>query len=358
MSLALALLSQLQVREAVAGPSREDILAMAQRSTLPMACGVYVLDTKSGWLVSTGRIESRAGHEVLVIEDEFVLRSTFEGEAMSMNSWSRSTYALDGRGEILEIEQRDEEDGLTVERTAVLEDGKFVIRQRGAEYETRREVDPPRECLAESARFEAWLASAPEPGAQFEIFEVDLEAESIDSPTQIRYLEARRELVHGSLTPAHRLAYSLQGLELEATVLSDFRPISASMMGVIEFRLEELETVKDLAGPGAEFLDLSIPCDEQLGDPAQVRYLELDVSKSGEARIPVDRRQVLVQQGDVRRLRLWREPPEDVAVPLTDADVQRYTASTVALQSDHPKIRAQARAVAGSIGQKREAARA
>jgi hypothetical protein len=345
----LALMACVQVSDAAAVRDREELLALARRVSVPTACGIYLQGEKAGWILSAGRIEGPEGRELLVIEEESMLRSTYEGEASSSHEWTRETYALEGRGELLCVEEREEQDGAAVERNAALEDGRFKIVVRGEGYETSREVGPPRRCLADDLRFEAWLSSAPARGASFEDTHVDLEAEAIDVPVQTRYVEPCRALLLGNFLPAHRLECETMGFEMEIVVLSDSRPVGGGIEGVLEFRLEDPQTVKDLGGDGPELTGLSIPCEEHLGDPEQVSFLELELSGAAEGALPADRRQEYFEEGGSRRLRVWRDPPDGTAAPLSEADSRRYTASTPALQSDHPMVVERARAIVGSL---------
>lgn len=339
------------------GDSRQELLAWARTKSEPESHGMYLGGVKVGWSITERRAETFLGRDRLVVEEESYLQIEVDGERSVSQSRSRKEYSLEGAGLLMSYEELEEEDGARREVRGFPSDDRFVIEFLSLGGSQRRVVDPPRENLTDSIQLERWLAGGPQVGEAATLIETDLMADEINRQTRVEYAGSTMAGTRGGVLPAHRIVMETDGIAIESVVLDDFRLVSAHLNGIIEVRTEDPETVRQMEAATIDITQVfAIPCDEALGDPGSVRFLELEVNGLGSQTLPVDARQKLVEENGRKLLRLWRDPDAGPGQRLTEDEVRSYTAPTTRINSDHPRILQQVYELTGLLEDPRDVA--
>ncbi|MFT5467681.1 MAG: hypothetical protein ACI8UO_002788 [Verrucomicrobiales bacterium] len=316
------------------------------------AYGIYLDGKKLGWTLEEFYLDEVNGREIAVTKSIGEVRVELLGETMEMTFSEEFHYSLNGEGELISANSRSSQDGQMSNMQAKANDDGFSVAVEIEGSAVNFQTLPSGDSLATLQKELAWIREERKPGDEIEIASFDLEKITGSDPADRkidpdesephRYVGGDFERVGGVETLVHRIAYNMQGAEVEASVLPDGTLLNG-FFGPFELRLEDEEIAKQFDVATINSLSI-VPVETELGEPTEVETLTLRITGSTHDFPQSDRQEVVSIDRDAKEvvLRLHAELDDSVTHELSEEELRKYTTPTANIQSDHPKIRKRA----------------
>jgi hypothetical protein len=314
------------------------------------AYGTYIKDKKTGWIIEEMKLGKHAGKDVLVSLSESYNSTLFDGEKNVKEEKTVITYELTGDGAILHAEVKQKEDGKETIRTAVRHGKGLRITTKIGGRTLTRDIDMPKDTLAEQRRLEAWLKGTPKVGEKFTKYSVSWEEKEVDQKEIYNFKEKKTILWAGVKMKVCVVDVDVDRAILKSEVLEDSRLVTGELGGLLSIRLEKEAIAKKLDGGSVDLMSASsIFVDRDLGRARKVDSLVLEVTGLGDFQIPASHRQFVepIKGKDAITLQVRRDHRIEKAAVLSKEQRVRYTRSSPRVQCDHEAIRDQAKAIVG-----------
>jgi hypothetical protein len=235
----------------------------------------------------------------------------------------------------------------TMQRAVRNDKGMALTTRRGART-TERLVSFPKDTLADSQRFSAWLRTARK-GDTFVSWTTDWDSKDINVKMTFTFQEKKPIVWGGRQVLVYVGVLKGPGTSGKCELLENGEPFSLSLFGgLVTIRMEEEAAAKKL-GRGADVSASFVAIDRDLGSSGHdVRKLTLEVKGLDGYSLPQSHRQ-RSRAGKDRAVIVELQPDFRVAKgsPLTSAQKTEYTRATARVQSDHEAIRKLARKIVG-----------
>src|SRR5262245_30538642 len=99
----------------------------AVKNQARQAYGIYIKDRKIGWFPDEATMGKHDGKEVALHTQEGVMSTSFDGEKSTWSQKTTMAFELEGKGDIVFIEQRTKEDSQETVRQARPRGQELVI---------------------------------------------------------------------------------------------------------------------------------------------------------------------------------------------------------------------------------------
>ena len=340
---------QALAQPAAPNASEETLRQYAQRNQIRQAYGVYLAGKKVGWFIEELRVGEHEGQAVALLADEAKFSVQFLGLKSETEMHSTTAYMLEGDGEIIFASDRTIEDDSETEILAKRQpDGMLVTTKTGGQT-TERRVAVPKDTLGQTRRLDRWLEAERKQGDTFETYTASWDQTDVDTKTRVIFQERSAILWGGVPTEVYRVDYEIQGARGAMTLGPGGRVLEGKLGGLLDLRAEKEDMARRLDGEAVDLLTASaVRVDRPLGDSETIRSLKLRVLGFGDFAIPASHRQRVSRQDDgAVLLELERDSRVAQASPLDPEQRSKWLESTPTLQSDHPKLREQARQIVG-----------
>jgi hypothetical protein len=344
-----AFLAALVASSAAAGETGPDLRACVERNHYRQAYGVYTEQRKIGWAVDELKLDQRDGQEVAVSTFELKLRFLSGGEECSMESKAVTYYELAGAGEMIRAEEEDLLDKNLTKTVAVREGRQMAISIRSQGAESKRRAPLPKQSLGLIARRQAWFRQGPPKGASLADYETEWDQEDIDK-RELYTVQGHKTILWGGVkTRVFTVTIRTLGVLVTAEVNADGILVKGKFGGLFELRADKETTARQLEGELTDLLATSfLKADKDLGEPAQITALTLELRGAEQLAIPTSHRQRVARASGKKVLvELWRDRRAETAEPLSPAQREQFLKATATVQADHEVIRKLAREVAG-----------
>lgn len=312
-------------------PPNESLREYVERTGGKWACSAHFAGAKIGYLVFSGTVQGQEAVESM----EMAMTVKYMGDVKRMKEVQERRYALAGEGKVLGETSTTTEDGVVTKTTARPRGRGFEVVTSSQGDHRRRQVPVPRVTLKMSQDIDRWLASCTREGATRDSWELDWEKDPIDQKQTFRFLGRRTIVWAGVPVPVYEVEVKSEEGTFTVEVDSKFRPLKATMAGVIELRAVPEEEARREEETPDMLAASSIPVSGTFDpDAASVELLV-----EGPLELPQDHRQQL--KGG--HLTLRRDAPQGGSpTPLSAADRKRYLAG-----GTDPKLVALARKIVG-----------
>ena len=332
-----------------AHPPDRSLAAYVQGAQHRQAYGIYVKQRKLGWAIDEVKLGQYAGREVAVQTYEEHWRYTAGGEVSHGEARTVNYYELEGKGEIVFAVEEVTEDGTTLRRTASRVGKQMAVTTVSRGVETQRDVPVPKATLARARELDDWLKKGPAPGSRFTNYSTEWGEERIDQE-EITTIRGKKDILWGGVkTTVFLVNLADAGAITEAEITADGTIIKGHLSGVFEIRAEKEALASQPASGMVDLLTASsIPVDRDLGDPAKVLSLTLEITATDRFELPVSHRQrVRWHRGKTTIVELSKDHRVKRPTQLSAGDRARYVKSTPACQSEHETIRQLAGRIVG-----------
>src|SRR5262249_35637342 len=149
-------------------------------------------------------------------------------------------------GGIVHANVKKKEDGKEVVREAVRQGKRLRITTKQGGRTLTRDVDLPKDTLAQQRQSEDWLRKGMKAGGKFTKYSVAWEEADVDQK-EIYVFKERKTILWGGLkTVVLAVEVDVNGGKLKAEVLPDGRLLTAVLGGLLTVRLEKEATAKKL----------------------------------------------------------------------------------------------------------------
>jgi hypothetical protein len=341
------------------GATRADTPAKPVPSTLKaflaeiqhrQAYGIYVKDSKVGWMIAEVKLGKLDGQEVGLASEEVYIDLKREGQPLTMEITTTSYFSLEGDGAVLRMEEKSKENTRTTERKAVRKGDRLAINTiTNGRAAIERVVALPKKTLALSKKQYEWLKAPRKKGDTFETFTITLEEKNIDTPELVTF-QAKRNVTWGGVpTDVYEITTLSHGLEQHEQCKADGTTIKGKIGGILEVRAELEATAKKLDAKGVDIMRISsIEVDKQLGFPNSINSLTLEAIDLGDFKLPQSHRQKVRkgERGEVI-LEIKRDFKVEKETPLSKEERAEMTEATPTVQADHPRVKELAKKVVG-----------
>jgi Transglutaminase-like superfamily len=323
------------------------LIEYARQTQGRYAYGLYLKGKKVGWETEDYKVVRRDGAQVLEVTTESYFSTLADGEKSLSTEKSVVVYSLEGEGPILSADVKAVSDKTTTTRRAVRKDKGLEVTVEHGKRKTVRTIALPKDTVTRDRQFEAWLRTGPKKGDKFTKYSAAWDEEDVDQEELITYKQKKRIVWAGVEVTVHVIDSKSKEASEEQQVLSDGRPVTASL-GLIEMKLEPEAIAKKL---DAGQLDLvaatSVYVNENLGRAREITKLTLELSGLEDFDLPQSHRQKLVRDKDRTTLELLRDFPVKKAEPLGKDDRDRFLKATPAIQCNHEAIQERAKKIVG-----------
>ena len=328
--------------------AKDSLKDYAQKTQGRQAYGIYFQNVKIGWMISETKLVRRDGKDVVLSSEEGVSEIHREGEKSKIESTSHTYFRLDGKGEIVSIEERKKSDGRETVYKAVPRGGKFVITTEVNGRKDERTVPLPKENFLSAQQLDNWLQSNPKKDSTFEMWSSSLDEREVDAKEVYTFLSKKRVLWGGVATDVYRVKVLSRGLRQVVDMKSDGTVLRGTIGGAMELRAEPVAVAKKLDTKNVDLMRLtSIPADKNLGRASRVESLTLEVLGLDDYDMPTSHRQKLRSVEGAILLDLRRDFRVDKGVPLTKEMRRKFLMATHTIQSDKDKVKKLAAKIVG-----------
>ncbi len=309
--------------------------------------GLYLLGRKVGWASEAARLESDAHGEVFLMETDGELRIQFFGVESSYKFSGRNRYALSAEGPLIAIEETNRDGESTSRFSAELrEEGYDAILESEGQI-TKLRTGPSKDNLQTMFEFNKWLGGKRSEGDVFVEHSFDFEklgellsdagTPSPDEEQSLTFVNRRATRWGGALVTISSLKVKTGSMSFEMQVRQDGTPTKFSM-GPIEARMEEEAVAKDLALVVGDMLG-AVPVETDMGPPEKVGRAVLELYGIGNFQIPEsETQQVIESRRNYALVSTRRVGKPANTLPLSAEKLAKWTAATLRIQSDQPKI--------------------
>jgi len=344
-----AFLAALVATSAVAAEASLDLRAFVERNHYRQAYGVYAEQRKIGWAVDELKLDKWDGQDVAVSTFEMKLRFLSGGEESSMETKAVAYYELAGAGEMIRAEEEEVLDKNVTRIVAEREGRQMAISVRSPGAESKRRAPLPRQSLGLMAQRQAWFRQGPPKGATFADYETDWGQEDIDK-RELYTVQGHKTILWGGVkTRVYLVTIRSLGVLVTGEINADGILVKGRIGGLFELRADKESTAKQLEGTLPDLLATSfLKADKDLGEPAEIAALTLELKGAKQLTIPTSHRQRVVRTGSKKTLvELSRDGRAKTPEPLSPAQREEFLKATATLQADHEAIRKLAREAAG-----------
>jgi hypothetical protein len=326
----------------------ENMLEWAKKFQGRYAYGIYHKDKKAGWAIEEAKLGNHEGKTVLVCMSESCSATLFDGVKTTKEEKSVVTYELAGEGTILQAEVQAKEDGKTTHRKIVRHGKGLRITTKQGGRTLVRDIDMPKDTIANQRQLEAWLKANRKPGDKFTKYSVTWDEKDANQE-EIFFFKERKTILWGGVKMQVCIAdVKSDGATVKSEVLEDGRRVTEVLEGLLTVRLEKEAIAKKMDG---ELVDLmtatSVFVDRDIGHARNVDSLVLEVSGLADFRIPASHRQRVTAGKDAITLEVRRDRRLEKAEPLTKEQRERYLRSSPRIQCDHETIKEKAKEIIG-----------
>ena len=322
--------------------------AYAKKTSGRQAYGVYFQKAKIGWMISETRLVRRDGKDVVLSLEEAVFDIHRDGQKTRIESKSTTYFSLEGKGDILFIEEVHNQDGRKTLRRGVPKAGKLVITTQVNGRKDERTVALPKKNFLSAKQLDDWLQATPKKGATLEMWSASLDEGQVDAREVYTFLARKKVLWGGVPVDVFHVNVLSRGVRQDAEMKSDGTILKGTIGGGLELRAEPEALAKKLDGKVVDLMRLtSIPSDKDLGKPARVTSLTLEVLNLGDYPLPTSHRQKVRNIQETVILDLRRDFRVKKGKPLTKEERKKFLTATHTIQSDKERVKKLARKIVG-----------
>jgi len=319
--------------------------------------GLYMNGDKIGYAQSV--VEIDADGSVRVTQD-MVFRLAMVGSRQDMQTVTERRYRPDGS--LARVQSEVEDPSGRSRFVAQVTDQAMELRKEVGGAETVKSLKPPRESLSDWLKAAAVVEAGPEIGQTFEayLFEPMLGAE-LHVTSEVTGMQER--IIEGVATNVYEVQSLVRPMGLTSTsYIAESGELLEDQVanGLITMRLEPETMAKDLAYENDTIISNAALVDAPIANPRrrETLTLRIDGPLAPGQRID-DAGQRFERDGTGyrfvgRRVELERG---GATLPVDDASVARWLAPSTFVQSDHPRVVAQARDIVGDETDALEATR-
>ena len=319
---------------------KESLKDYARKTQGRQAYGVYFQNVKIGWMISETKLVRRDGKDVVLASEEGVFEIHREGEKTKIEATGHTYFRLEGKGEIVSIEERKKNDGRETVYKAVPRGGKFVIRTAVNGRTDERTVALPKKNFLSAQQLDDWLQSNPKKDATFETWSASLDDRVVDAKEIYTFLSKKRVLWGGVATDVYHVKVLSRGVRQIMDMKSDGTVLRGTIGGGLELRAEPVAVAKKLDAKNVDLMHLtSIPADKDLGRASRVETLTLEVLGLDDYDMPTSHRQKLRSVEGTVLLNLRRDFRVDKAMPLTKEMQAKFLMATHTIQSNKDRVK-------------------
>ncbi len=310
--------------------------------------GLYMNGDKIGYAVS--RVEVHDDNSTTVTQDA-TFRLAMVGSKQDMSSQTARRYAPDGS--LQSIDSVVEDLTGTNRFEARVTDGALVLRSVVGGQETVKRLPPPRESLEDALKANAMIRDGAAAGQTFTfyvfepMFQQELQAESTVTGFEERTLEGVPTKVYAVDTVLKPLGLASTSYISETGDLLEDRIAN----GLITMRLEPKAVARDVQYENDTIVSNAALVDAPIADARERATLILRIEGPlGPDHVFDDNGQDFVRDGDGYRFVGKRSSLDGAAsatLPITDSEAAAWLEPSTFVQSDHPKLVAQARKIVG-----------
>ena len=314
------------------------------------ALGVYMLGKKVGFVIAEVKVVSFEGKPAFHLAVESELQIKMFGEVAKMKTVQETWNSLEGRGALLQVREMSIEDGTKTENILRQGDAGWEVVTRTGDREEVREVDPPRASLEDDIKIDAWLAAGPEKGEKHELWMTDLGKKDINARESLQFIRSEEHVQSGVTGTVHVVKMKMDGLSGTVKLLNQKVFLEAEVGRVMRMVAEEEAIARRMDVKAIDLTaDFSVALDEDLGDdPAQLESLTAEISGLGDMEFPDSHRQrIEKREGKPDLVHLKRDYQVEEGKPLSDEERKPWVEKQPGIESDHPRIRAQAEKIIG-----------
>ena len=331
---------------AAEAPPKESLRDYIVRSTSRTAYGIYVGQKKAGWEVDEVKLGKHNDKEAALLTTQAYMAVVVDGTKSILEENTTAYYELEGEGNVVFVESRTKEDGQETVRTAVRKGDGLVQTTQVGERKMERKLPLVKGTLALQRQLEEWLQGA-QKGDVYDNWTTSWDQDKVDVKETYTFKEKKTITWGGVATEAFLVQTVSQGAKFDGQLLGDGRPLIGKV-GVLEMRMEKEPIAKKLDDNVDLMAATSIPVDKEIGPVSRIEKLTLEVTGLDDYPLPESPRQHIASRKDgVTVLEMARDHKTDKPAPLSDEDRKENLRATANIQSDHEKIRDQAKEIVG-----------
>lgn len=331
-------------------PSATDLGSQAETWVGRQAFGVYMLGNKVGFGVTESKVVEFQGKPALYTWFEMQMQITMFGETSKLSSREESWNSLEGDGPVLQLQTTETQDGTKTGKVLRPgEDGWELVTTAGGR-EQKRSVAKPKTNLAQDIEIDRWVASGPAKGAKHDLWVTNLEKKDINQKEKLEYLGSESRIESGVSTKVYIVKMNMDGAAATVKFLNQKVFLEASMGKLMRIVAEDERIARRMDLKAVDFTKhLSVLVKKDMGeDPGAIEQLTAEISGYGEFEFPQSHRQRLEpREGKPALLRLRRDFRTEEAAALPAAEQKLWSEQQPGIESDHERIRKQARKIAG-----------
>lgn len=309
--------------------------------------GLYLNGEKAGYaLNSLSRDES--GRVIAVEDARFMVNMV--GAKQDLRIFSKRVYAADGSLEAI-VAQVTDPAGIS-DFNARIEGKELVLVSVTGGSTDEQRLPAPNETLNDSIKHSLWVRQKPQLGdaINFSTFEPMYQQE-VAGISHIVGIEER--ILDGIPTTVYQIKtmLDLMGVESVAAVAENGVTLEDVVSGIIVKRIEPEESAKDVSYSSDVIVSNAALIPEPLESPRSMESLRLILrGPLTTEHLFDDERQTIVEKEGYFLFTGRRLSPEGIAgatLPVDDPELLRWTRPTVFVQSEEPRIVAQAKEIVG-----------
>ncbi len=309
--------------------------------------GLYMNGQKAGY--SLNKVSRDDKKRVHVVEDA-KFHVSMSGTKQNMHIYSDRSYAEDGR--LIEIVSEVTDPAQMSRFHAVVNGDEMVLTSTVGGNDVEKTFPRPQESLMDSLRNAHWARQHPQVGdtVNFSVFE-PLYQQEVSGISRIIDIEER--VLNGITTKVYKIrtAIDLMAIDSVSYVSEAGETLEEQIANSITMRLEPEEVAKDVTYSNDVIISNAAMVDTPIENPRTRAALRLALTGPLTGKLLFnDDRQRMFTDGDHVEFRSRTVPMDGfkaAQLPVTDEKVLRHVKPTQFIQSDHPKLIAQAKEIAG-----------
>ncbi len=318
--------------------------------------GIYLLESKIGWVSVSMRLDQNEHGEVLVAESNGEMQIQLFGDENSLRFSSRSVYSLAGDGPLIHAEESSIDDESKTTSTATAEnDGYIVVLE--SEGQTRRlRTGPSKDNIRSMYNVAQWLKQPRKTGDKRTDYSFDFEKLSVlatgtdladpDQEETMTFVKSHSARWGGVPVRLAEVKVKMSFITADFEFLPDGTPKTFAF-GPMKGRLEEESVAKNVEIVVADMLAF-VPIEKDLGPPGKVKSATIELRGLGDFQVPESsRQQVIESKTDYALLDIQaeRKPPDSTPIP--DAEMTKFTGANLRVQADDKRIISLANKIVG-----------
>ena len=309
--------------------------------------GLYMNGQKAGY--SLNKVSRDDKKRIHVVEDA-KFHVSMSGTKQDMHIFSDRCYAEDGR--LIEIMSEVTDPAQMSRFHAVTNGEEMVLTSTVGGNDVEKTFPRPHESLMDSLRNAHWARQHPQVGdtVNFSVFE-PLYQQEVSGISRIIDIEER--VLNGVTTKVYKIrtAIDLMAIDSVSYVSEAGETLEEQIANSITMRLEPEQVAKDVTYSNDVIISNAAMVDTTIDNPRARAALRLALrGPLGDKLLFNDDRQRMFTDGDHVEFRSRTVPMEGFTaaqLPVTDEKVLRHIRPTQFIQSDHPKLLAQAKEIIG-----------